>query len=290
MNSRMFRNLGDIFNAALQPTRAALEYASLSLGWDKLKDAVPAGDGHPVLFLPGFLGDDHSLEPLRACAANKGYKTYGWEKGVNFGFRAETARHLRQRLQQVYRANKGRKVTLVGHSLGGVYARELAREYPHMVRGVITLGSPFGMLGDLTEAASSVVRALYDFLNPQASPLNEPDAAQRCLTPPPVPTTSIYSKSDGVINYRASLNPKGPLAENIQVDGGHTGLAFNRIAIVAALDRLAQPEGAWKRFDRRHYRKIFPKTEPHSLPSDPRWKHQGKPSIFKATGYRRRHG
>ena len=277
----MFRKLSDIFNAALQPTRAALDFAALHLQWDKLKDKVPEGDGHPVLFLPGFLGHDSAFRELRRCAEDKGYRTYGWENDVNFGFSEENAKHLKNRLRDVFRENKGRKVSIVGHSLGGVYARELAREFPGMVRCVVTLGSPFGLTPEGKDEVSVVARATYDFFNPRASVLEEEGLKGRCLTPPPVPTTSIYSKADGIVPWRASLNPESRKAENIQVDGGHTGMVFNPLAVAAVLDRLAQPDRGWKPFDRRHYKNIFPKAGAGvNPPANPQWKHKKHKTFF----------
>ncbi|TAL40097.1 MAG: alpha/beta fold hydrolase [Alphaproteobacteria bacterium] len=279
----MFKKITAMFNAAVEPTRTALDYASLLLTWDKIKDRLPEGDGHPVLFLPGFLSDDGLMDRLRACVKSKGYHTYGWENGVNFGFDEKTARALKKRLHEIYRQNGRKKVSLVGHSLGGVYARELAREFPGMVRDVVTMGSPFGQLDDLDKGAVSVVRKVYDFFNPDTSPMNDQHMGKRCLTPPPVPTTSIYTKGDGVVDWRSSLNPRTELSENIRVDGGHIGIVFNPMAVTAVLDRLSQKEGHWMPFDRSDYKEMgFPKAELGTkLPPNPEFRHQKNKSMFK---------
>jgi len=279
----VLKKLTTLFNAAAEPTRTAIDYAALLLRWGRIKDKLPDGDGHPVLFLPGFLSDDWLMDRLRACVKDKGYKTYGWNNGVNFGFDEKTAKSLKKRLSEIYRRNGNKKVSLVGHSLGGVYARELAREFPEMVRGVVTMGSPFGQLDNLDKGALSAVRSIYDFFNPGTSPLRDQHMGKRALTPPPVPTTSIYTKGDGVVDWRASLNPLTKKSENIRVDGGHIGIVFNPMTVTALLDRLAQRQSAWIPFDRSDYKFLgFPKPEYGSkLPSNPDFKHNKKKSMFK---------
>ena len=222
------------------------------------------------------------MDRLRACVKEKGYKTYGWDNGINFGFDAATATALKKRLKEIYRKNGNQKVSLVGHSLGGVYARELAREFPDMVRDVVTMGSPFVQLENLDKGAFSAVRAVYDFFNPETA-LQGQNLGQRCLTPPPVPTTSIYTKGDGVVDWRASLNPRTEMSENIRVDGGHIGIVFNPMTVTALLDRLSQKEGGWMPFDPRDYKEMrFPKSEPGSkLPRNPEFKYQKNKSMFK---------
>ena len=97
-------------------------------------------DGPPALVIPGFLATDRTCMELRRSLARRGWRTYPWDLGLNKGAHADVLRHLRQRLETIY---DGRPVLLVGWSLGGLFARELAREVPDMVRAVVTLGSPF---------------------------------------------------------------------------------------------------------------------------------------------------
>jgi pimeloyl-ACP methyl ester carboxylesterase len=278
------KKLVEVFKAVLEPPRAALDYAALRRHWPKIKDKLPDGDGHPVLFLPGFLSSDNGFSvKLRACVKEKGYDTYGWDNGHNMGFDEKTAQALKKRLKEIYKKSGKKKVSIVGHSLGGVYARELAREFPEMVRCVITLASPFGMMDDADKGATAPVRRVYDALNPGASPLDEAGFEKRCLTPPPVPTTSVYTKGDGIVNWKAALNPVAPETENIEVDGSHIGMVFNPLALAAVLDRLSQPEGNWQPFDAAHYTHVvFPKTDPQgNVPDNPGFKHDKDHSIFK---------
>lgn len=270
----MFERLKEIFNSVTEAHRATLEFGALQFNWHAIKDTLPKGDGHPVIFFPGFMTSDMFTLPLQNRVAERGYNVYGWDKGFNTGFDEETARHLKKRLHEVFEENGRQKVTLVGHSLGGVYARELAREFPHMVRQVITLGTPFGMLDDPAKGASRRLKDLYDYFNPTSVHTELPDIGPRGLTPPPVPCTSLYSKDDGVINWKAALNPKAPETENIEVYGSHLGMTFNPLTIAAVIDRLAQKEGEWKPFDRKKYtRLLYPAgKDADKGPENPEWK------------------
>lgn len=258
----MLRKLKDLFNSAMQPTQGALKTARHV--WDDVKAGVPAGDGHPVLFLPGLLGDDGIFLEMRRCAEEKGHKTHGWDKGTNYGFNAKTGQHLQKLLKKTFDANGGRKVTIVGHSLGGVFARELAREHPEMVRNVVTIGSPFNVTEGMNIGTARTLRKIHAFFNPDKAGAPATDGSE----PLPMPATSLYSKADGIVNWRSSLNQAAPATENIQVEGGHAEMVFHPKTLVAVLDRLAQPEGAWKPFAPAAYEKVFPK--PASKPAGPK--------------------
>ncbi len=173
------------------------------------------GDGHPVLVVPGFMASDTSTAPLRALLRSKGYDVFGWGLGTNTGPERRLGRGLERRLLDLRDASD-RPVSVIGWSLGGLYARELARAVPGAVRQVVTLASPYrSHTGD---------------------------------QPLPVPTTSIYTRTDGVVRWQACVESDGPRRENVAVYGTHFGLAVNPAAIIAITDRLAQPEGTWTRF------------------------------------------
>ena len=269
----MFRKLKQMFNSATEMHRAAMEFTALQLSWGLIKDKLPAGDGHPVIFYPGFMTGDAYTTTIRQCIKDKGYTVYGWDKGLNMGLDDTTAEHLRQHLKEVFDANGGQKITLIGHSLGGIYARELAREFPEMVRGVVTMGTPFGLMHDPAAATSEQLSRLYDLFNPGSDHLKADDARERMLTPPPVPTTSLYSKEDGIVDWKGALNPARKEAENIEVHGSHLGMAFNMMTIAAVIDRLAQDPADWKPFDRAKYASfIFPANDTEGpLPDNPHW-------------------
>jgi len=274
----MLKRLKEIFNSATEMNRAAMEFAALHTSWPLIKETLPKGDGHPVLFLPGFLTSDVFTTPLQTRVEERGYKVYGWDYGINTGFDEKTAEHLKKRLKEVFDENGGQKVSLVGHSLGGVYARELAREFPEMVRDVITLGTPFGMLDDTAKASSEYLKGVYEYFNPGNEHLDIDNIKERGLTPPPVPTTSMFSKDDGVVNWKATLNPKCAETENIEVYGSHIGMTFNPLTVAAVIDRLAQKEGDWKPFDRKKYvMLLYPRgADAKDIPDNPNFKHDKK--------------
>lgn len=267
----MINRLMKLFNSASESLRSLGELGSL-YAWTPwiLRNTPPPADKRPVLVLPGFLTNDMLTAPLRDIIAQKGYDVHGWDGGVNLGFNPDTAAHLAARLQEVYKAAGNRKVALVGHSLGGVYARELARDYPEMVESVVTLGTPFGMDD---RNVPDMLNRLYALLNPAGDPqeLSDADKQKRRLTPPPVPATSIYSKADGVVPWKACLNPKAPRCENIEVDSSHMGMIYHPLALAAVLDRLAQPAAAWKPFDGAAYSPLYGAANENDLPANPRW-------------------
>jgi len=205
---------------------------------------APRGDGHPVLTLPGFLASDLSMAPMRRYLKELGYDTYAWQMGRNTGGVTRTRAALRDRLAGIHAAT-GRKVSLVGWSLGGVYARDLALQAPDMVRYVVTLGSPFA--GDVR--ATNATR-LYEAMSGDAVGEN-PELQQAIAGDLPVPTTSIYSRTDGVVNWRTCLLRPSATAENVEVYlASHVGLGVNAAALWAVADRLAQAEGRFVQFSR----------------------------------------
>ncbi|MBK1723210.1 esterase/lipase family protein [Thiocystis violacea] len=229
------------FRLALE-SRAGLEFASLFVAQPFLYGA-PTGDGHPVLVLPRLLGCDLSTQPLRHYLSTLGYAASPWELGVNLGPRQGVLRDCLARLAHLH-AEHGRAVSLIGWSLGGLYAREMAKEAPDLVRQVITLGSPF--TGHQTPAD---LWAMYEAAT--GDPMGLPERHGPLDAAPPVPTTSIYSRTDGIVPWNCSLEREGPQTENIEVHSSHLGLASNPLSLFAVADRLAQPEGQWQPFERR---------------------------------------
>src|SRR6187200_2175315 len=205
---------------------------------------APRGDGHPVLLLPGFLASDLSMAPMRRYLRELGYDAHAWRMGRNLGGVARMRVALRDRLAEIHAA-AGRKVSIVGWSLGGVYARDLALQLPDMVRSVITLGSPFA-----NDVRATNATRLYEALSGETVDDN-PEIRQAIAGDLPVPATSIYSRTDGIVNWHTSLLRSSETAENIEVHlASHIGLGVNPAALWAVADRLAQPEGEFKHFDR----------------------------------------
>jgi pimeloyl-ACP methyl ester carboxylesterase len=188
---------------------------------------------HSVMVIPGFLGDDRGNGPLIRYLRHLGYIATGWRQGRNLGPASFTDEGLRATLERLIEAGGG-KVSLVGHSLGGIYAREIARMEPDRIRQVITLGSPFGR-GHSTGSHAS---RLYNQLNPAPNPH---DVEELVAAPPPVPTTAIYTKGDGVVNWRTSLQDGNyDNVHNIQVLGSHIGLNVNAAVWYWVAKKLAE--------------------------------------------------
>jgi pimeloyl-ACP methyl ester carboxylesterase len=204
-----------------------------------LRRRVPPGDGHPVFVLPGFLAGDYSTLPLRRFLRQLCYDARGWKEGANLGPNPKLIERISARLEQLYQRHE-RKLSLVGWSLGGIYARELARRHPTRVRAVITLGSPFRDI-----SASHAARLVA--MRPGAPPAEVRHAIGRRLRQPvPVPCSSIFSKTDGIVNWRSCLQDEGPERENIEVHCSHTGMGFYPDVLAIVADRLALAEGQWR--------------------------------------------
>lgn len=209
------------------------------------------GEGHPVMVLPGLAAGDLTTLPLRQFLQDRGFKPYGWELGPNYGPREGVLESCIARLRELRREH-GRKVSLVGWSLGGVYARELAKMLSEDVRDVITLGSPF--TGN--PRASNAWR-LFEFAS--GKKVGDAKLHEQIKRTPPVPTTSIYSRTDGIVAWQCSLEKNTARSESIEVVASHVGLGMNPAAFYAIADRLAQPEGKWKAFHRDGWRRwAFP--------------------------------
>jgi pimeloyl-ACP methyl ester carboxylesterase len=236
----------------IEGQRATMEIASLLPAAPWLRRA-PRGDGHPVLVLPGFTAGDESTIALRVYLRDLGYRAHRWKLGRNLGFDGRRDRfesRLVQRLGVIFH-RFNRRVSLVGWSLGGIYAREIARAAPHMVRQVITLGSPFASRG-----RASNVRRLYEVITGRKVPDHDPEMLARLHEPPPVPSTAIFSRTDGVAHWRACIERTGPHTDNIEVFGSHCGLGFNPAVLYAIADRLAQAEDRWQPFNRGGWRRL----------------------------------
>ena len=219
----------------------ALWEAAAGVAWWPLLRLAPRGDGHAVLVLPGLVASDASTGLLRRYLKYRNYNVHGWGQGRNLGPRPGVEKGMVDLLKKLA-DQSGQKVSVVGWSLGGVYARMLAAEHTDEVRDVITLGSPFVGSGHATNAWK-----IYEAVSGQSA---DDEARWSQVRPTPaVPTTSIYSRTDGVVAWQCSLEKAGPQAENIEVLASHLGLGFHPAVLYALADRLAQPEGEWKPFE-----------------------------------------
>jgi len=234
----------------LEGPRALCEASTFLPALPKLLTA-PRGDGHPVLVLPGFIAGDASTQTLREYLEALGYQAHGWQLGRNVGAPEQTLAALMMRLDELHR-RYDLSVSLVGWSLGGIYARELAKYSPSAVRQVITMGSPFGG----TPGSSNVSRLRRIFYGEESS--TEERAWRKHLwAPPPVPATAIFSRTDGVVAWPACMELPAAHTDNIEISGSHCGLGYNPLALFAIADRLAEPEYGWKPFSRTGWRRFF---------------------------------
>jgi pimeloyl-ACP methyl ester carboxylesterase len=234
--------------------RWMVEYGAFRLARRALKD-LPKGDGHPVLFLPGFLAGDASTKPMRSLFADLGYEPHGWGLGQNLRFNEHREREMADLVTRLYQ-RAGRKISIVGWSLGGVFARELAKMHPEKVRAVISLGSPIS-----NDRSHSSARHLFEAINGKEPHPMRMGRYLRLDEAPPVPTTSILTKGDGIVHWRGSLQHADRAShqqvENIIVPASHVGLGLNPLVMVVIADRLAQKEGRWEKFDRSGWRSAF---------------------------------
>lgn len=203
------------------------------------------GDQHPVLVIPGLLGNDKSTKPLRKFIEKLNYKVFGWELGTNLA-NLEDLRTLSYQLQKIYHTY-GQKVSLIGWSLGGIYARKLAKDHPEMIRQIITLGSPFSKL-DAPSYGMWTIKLLTrsrEFVIPEA----HREWVEALPEPLPIPTTSIYTKQDGVVPWQVCMEEcEDEIHQNIEISGSHVGLVANKQALEIIADRLPFKKENWVKY------------------------------------------
>lgn len=229
------------------PSLALLFAEPLRAMLDALASHVSAhperiGDGHPVIVYPGLGAGAMNTSSLRNFLRHAGFEPSDWGGGVNIGHEGDFDDWLDglvANVRAVQARHDGRKVSLIGWSLGGIFAREVAKRAPEAVRSVITLATPFSALGDGNHAG-----ALYKLLNRDAGRLS-PQVELRLREAPPVPTTSIYSKSDGIVCWRGCIEKRSPITESVEVDASHLGIVNHPEVLRIVANRLAQPEGQW---------------------------------------------
>lgn len=238
-----------------EPTRGFFDLTSF-YAMRPLLSNLPKGDGHGVLVLPGFMASDTSTWPMRNLLRELGYDAIGWDLGRNIRVDRAKIEAMKGCVDALFERT-GRKISVVGWSLGGVFARELAKMVPDKVRMVISLGSPISGDRDKTNA-----RRLFKLMYGNKSRAERHNSFTDLAKAPPVPTTSILSKGDGVVHWRGSVQEQGEQTENIEVFASHIGLGVNPSVMIAIADRLAQDEEEWEPFRSPFYAKMmFPNTQ-----------------------------
>jgi pimeloyl-ACP methyl ester carboxylesterase len=225
-----------LVGALVDPVRAGGELAT-SVGLLPFLRLLPAGDGHPVLVLPGFMASDLSTVPLRTFLRGKRYAVSAWDLGRNLGPTPEVMTGMPKLLRRIA-AEHGKPVSLVGWSMGGIYARWLARTNPSVVRQVVTLGTPVRQIAEKVSNAST----LFEYLRPYH---DDGHPGLDNGVPLPVPTTAVHTRSDAIVPWQTCMIERGEATENIRVAGSHSGLGFNPAALYVVADRLALEQDQW---------------------------------------------
>lgn len=230
----------------LEAIRGLYEYGIACLLDTPVKYISPKGDGHPVMVLPGLGTSDSSTRYLRTFLDDIGYSSYPWGLGRNLGPRhglEALLTTLTDRVRYISDQHNNQPVTLIGWSLGGIYSREVAKNDPDCIRQVITLGTPFK--GDV---AGTNATLLYEILSGDKSH-KDPDMLKKIGMVPPVPFTSLYSKTDGIVHWKCSIEDDSPYSENIEVPGAsHIGIGHNPIAMYIIANRLQYNKENWVPF------------------------------------------
>ena len=232
--------------AATEPVRTLFSAGALAAGLPLLRLA-PRGEPHPVLVLPGLGASDVSTQALRVWLGRLGYPVVGWALGRNRGPTQEVVDELPRLVDRLAKEH-GTSVSIVGQSLGGIYARRLALRAPLQVRQVISLGSPFAHAGRRLDGSPGA-RAFQRY-----SPLHTSDKIHNSRAslarPLPVPSTAVYSKWDGVVDWRACRQKTGATSENVAVRSSHLGMGHDPAVLWVVADRLALPRDRWRPFER----------------------------------------
>jgi hypothetical protein len=226
---------------ALEPLRAISDYVA---GLAPLSEPLPRGDGHPALVFPGLGVSGYATEGFRERLRGLNYEVYNWDQGVNQWPESDFDGFLlllSEQLKQIY-ARNNRPVSLIGWSLGGVYARELAKMHPQLVRQVITLATPFADQANSTHAGW-----LFTLLNGGVSPMDEA-LLRRLSIDPKVRCTSVYSPSDGIVGWAGCVGTESEYHRNIEVDNvSHWGMVHNPEVLRVVARLLAEPRhGAFR--------------------------------------------
>lgn len=197
-----------------------------------------------VLVIPGFMASDVSTQPLRQFLQKFGYETHGWKLGTNFADLTQLPL-ISQQIDDLYAKNK-EPINLIGWSLGGVYAREMAKEQPEKIRQVITLGSPFS--GILEPNNANITFRFISWL--RGYPELDPDFINGLPAPAEVPTTALYSKKDGIVPWQVCREQvEDEIHENVEVTCSHLGMGVECNVLEIIADRLQYDATNWKKYD-----------------------------------------
>jgi pimeloyl-ACP methyl ester carboxylesterase len=217
-----------------EPARGALQLGALPFAAPWLARA-PRGTPHGVLVLPGLMATDMSTVPIRRFLRKLGHTVWGWRLGRNLGPTQDILEGMPRALD-LLADRTGSPVSVVGWSLGGIFARELARKHPDRVRQVITLGSPFALTDSRQSRADGAFRSRSHLHAPNWTP-----SWEKLARPIDAPSTAVYSRRDGIVHWRSCIAPESDRHQNVEVRCAHLGFGVDPSTLWLIADRLAQP-------------------------------------------------
>jgi pimeloyl-ACP methyl ester carboxylesterase len=202
---------------------------------DRLTE-FPRGTGRPTLVIPGFGTTNSSTYFMRRVLDANQHRTVKWAVQRNMGFNQYD---FDRTCQQAFRLalEYGKEINVVGQSLGGCYARAVANSNPELINRVITLGTPINSIHQVHPNAIKKYNDAVGFMD--AAVIHHTKFYDRFYPNPPVPCTSIYSESDGVVHWSQSLTNVGPLSENVKVKTSHFGMGFDAETLRIIAERLS---------------------------------------------------
>lgn len=222
-----------------EPLRALLEISTLPATWGLIKKFNTKShmvNDELIVTLPGFFGGDMTMACVRKYLSSIGHTCYGWEQGRNWGFHDHVEDSFETYLEQLVEQH-GKPARLIGHSLGGIYSREMAKRRPDLVCQVITLGTPFNH-PEQDDVVASWIRVIYEVINGELSG-NEKEIVDQIRMPPACPTHCFYSKGDGIVKYNICLQDDPPHnVENVEVFGSHAGMGHNPLILYLIGNRI----------------------------------------------------
>ncbi len=237
---------GGLARLASESTALA-EIASVFALQKKLQKHAAPGEDRPVLLIPGFTATDRLMGRLRRFLNDCGYDAHGWGQGRNMGVRQDLLDGFNERVAELAHSS-GQKVSLIGWSGGGMYARASAASQPEVVRQVITMGTPFKLTEDKLDYLPEGIYRLHERLSPRDSSAVEEIDNEQWLASPPVPSSSLYSERDALSPWPFCIDVTDGQSENLHVPGSHAAMPYNPLMYYVIADRLAQPEGEWRPF------------------------------------------
>lgn len=245
-------NIQEIAVSAETPSAACITSLQENFSKNAVRQSIPRGEGAPVIVIPGFMTGDTYMSSLAGKIGDHGYQVYEWGGGMNTGASADDVAALETVLEKAYAENGNKKVSLVGYSLGGVYARELARKYPDKIDKVITLAAPVAPAAD-DEKSLRRLQNLYTLFHGDTDMKDDAAFREALRTPPPVPVTSLLSAIDMFVLWQEALQPDTKLSENVPVSGGHVFMPFSGEVANIVLERLSQPQDHWQKISATPY-------------------------------------